>query len=119
MKSILLVEDEHDISEIIYEYLSSKKYRVTKCYDGLEGYVEFMQNEYDLVISDILMDNMQGTELVSLIRANSKDVPIIVISALQTKYEKELVLKAGANKFVSKPFSIKQISDSVEELLGE
>lgn len=116
-KKILIVEDEVEISELVNIYLTELGYQTTVVSDGLDAYVVFMQEKYDLVITDILMENMQGTKLIELIRSNGYGVPIIVLSALTEKYDKKTALDYGANYFLEKPFSISELGKIVNNYI--
>ena len=79
--SILVIEDDSSIQELIVEFLGSQGYNVDFASDGLEGISKFKQGNYDLIILDIMMPNLDGYSVCKMIRQNSK-VPIIFLSAL-------------------------------------
>ena len=79
--SILVIEDDSSIQELIVEFLSSQGYNVDFASDGLEGISKFKQGNYDLIILDIMMPNLDGYSVCKMIRKNST-VPIIFLSAL-------------------------------------
>ena len=79
--SILVIEDDFNIQELIVEFLGSQGYNVDFASDGLEGISKFKQGDYDLIILDIMMPNLDGYSVCKMIRKNSK-IPIIFLSAL-------------------------------------
>ena len=79
--SILVIEDDSNIQELISEFLSAEGYQVDTANDGLEGIQKFKQGSYDLVILDIMMPNLDGYGVCKMIRKSSS-VPIIFLTAL-------------------------------------
>jgi DNA-binding response OmpR family regulator len=103
-KRILLVEDDPNFGNILRDYLSLNDFEVTLAKDGLEGFVLFKNNDYDLCILDVMMPRKDGFSLAKDIRKQNTQVPIIFLTA---KTMKEDVLKgyqAGADDYLTKPF---------------
>ncbi len=103
-KRILLVEDDPNFGNVLRDYLSLNDFDVTLAKDGLEGFVFFKNNEYDLCILDVMMPRKDGFSLAQDIRKKNKQIPIIFLSA---KTMKEDVLKGyqvGADDYLTKPF---------------
>jgi two-component system response regulator VanR len=118
MKSrILLVEDEIQISELLSEILSNNNYEVDVANDGVEGYSLFKKNEYSLVITDVMMPNLNGHELVKLIRENNDVVPIIMLTALGDEVDEIKGFDMGINDYIKKPFSYNILLKRVESLI--
>ena len=82
-RSILIIEDEAAIREILTVPLESQGYRVTTAADGLEGINAFRNGEFDLVIVDIMMPRIDGYTVCEMIR-NESDVPIVILTALDS-----------------------------------
>jgi len=115
-KKILIIEDEKEINNVLYEYLISSGYEVSQAFDGLEGLMKF-DNQIDLVICDVMMPRLNGYGVVEEIRKKS-NVSIIMLTALS---EEEDILKGydlGVDEYVSKPFSPKIIVKKVEAILS-
>lgn len=103
-KRILLVEDDPNFGNILRDYLSLNDFEVTLAKDGLEGFVLFKNNDYDLCILDVMMPRKDGFTLAKDIRKQNTQIPIIFLTA---KTMKEDVLKgyqAGADDYLTKPF---------------
>ena len=103
-KRILLVEDDPNFGNILRDFLSLNDFEVTLAKDGLEGFVFFKNNDYDLCILDVMMPRKDGFSLAKDIRKQNTQIPIIFLTA---KTMKEDVLKgyqAGADDYLTKPF---------------
>ena len=115
-KNILVVEDEFEIVELVDELLSEEGYIVDSAEDGVEGLRKFQENDYDLIICDVMMDRMDGYKLVEKIRHTS-NVPILMLTALSEEYDEVKAFKLGVNDFVMKPFSMSVLLLRVKALL--
>ncbi len=103
-KRILLVEDDPNFGNVLRDYLSLNDFDVTLAKDGLEGFVFFKNNDFDLCILDVMMPRKDGFSLAQDIRKKNTQIPIIFLSA---KTLKEDVLKGyqvGADDYLTKPF---------------
>ncbi len=103
-KKILLAEDDPNFGRILTDYLALHDYDVTLAKDGVEGFVYYKNNDYDLIILDVMMPRKDGFSLAADIRKKDKETPIIFLSA---KTLKEDVLKGyqvGADDYLTKPF---------------
>lgn len=115
MNKILIIEDELDIANLEREILIHSGYEVVVKTDGMDGYIEFMQGNYDIVVTDIMMPVMDGKKLIDLIRGVNSEVAIIVVSALDDEYTKKRLQNLGANDYLAKPFSLSELVDIVKE----
>lgn len=115
-KKVLVVEDEVKISEVIKSYLESKGYEVFLAESGQEAFDIFKKEKIALVILDLMLPDMPGEEICISLRQKSR-VPIIMLTA---KVEEEDLLNglgAGADDYITKPFSLKELSARVEAVL--
>lgn len=117
MINVLVVEDEKSLSEIMYEVLVDSGYQVELACNGIEGYEKFSQKNIDLIISDIMMPNMDGWEMIKLIRKKNNDIPIIVLSALSEESDEIKGFDLGVNDYIAKPFSFKIFQKRIESIL--
>ncbi|MDF9867007.1 two-component system response regulator VanR [Bacilli bacterium PM5-3] len=117
MKKILVVEDDKTIQDIIYELLKEQGYDVDKANNGKEGYDCFLKKEYDLIISDVMMDILDGHQMVKLIRAKNENVKILMLTALSEEYDEIKGFDLGVDDYISKPFSFNILLKRVEALL--
>jgi len=105
---ILLVEDEKLMSMFVEMELSHEGYKVDVAYNGLEGLNIAHQNEYDLILLDIMIPGINGIEVCRRIRGFSQ-VPIIMLTAKSDISDKVLGLDVGANDYLTKPFAIEEL----------
>ena len=116
MYSILVVEDDNEIRELISEFLLTQQYKVELASDGLEGLTLFQKKEFDLVITDVMMPNMDGFQLCQTIRKNS-DIPIIMLTALEDDLDQLKGFDTGVDDYITKPFSFDILIKRVEAVL--
>ena len=114
--SILVIEDDSSIQELIVEFLSSQGYNVDFASDGLEGISKFKQGNYDLIILDIMMPNLDGYSVCKMIRKNST-VPIIFLSALNEEENQIKGFELECDDYITKPFSFNLLIKRVEAVL--
>lgn len=100
MKTILVVEDNIDISNLIKEVLKNEQYRVISAYSGTEALMILEKENIDLILLDLMLPGLNGEEIIKRVR----NIPIIVISAKDSLEDKVNVLLNGANDYITKPF---------------
>ena len=115
-KRILVIEDEPAIQKILYEPLTAAGYKVTSALDGLEGINTFHARVFDLIILDIMMPKIDGYGVCEMIRQES-NIPIILLTALDTEDNQIKGFDSLADDYVTKPFSVKVLLKRVEALL--
>jgi CheY-like chemotaxis protein len=116
---IVVVDDEPDFCTVVGELLKSQNLVVHAAYDALEG-MSLIENVHpDLVLADVMMPRVNGLELIRRLRADPvlRRVPTIVVSALVRYEEREAALRAGADAFIPKPFSIQQLRAAIAQYL--
>ena len=113
---ILIIEDDPDINDLLSDILMRESYEVTKAYSGSEGKLLLSNNDYDLILLDLMLPGISGEKLIEEIR-RIKVMPIIVISAKTSKEDKINVLRLGADDFIAKPFDIEEVVARVEAQL--
>lgn len=117
MAKILIVDDEEKIREVIREYAQFHKYETDEASDGMEAVSKALSNDYDLIIMDVMMPKLDGFSACKEIR-NSKDVPIIMLSARGEEYDKLFGFELGIDDYVVKPFSPKELMARVAAVLA-
>ena len=105
---ILVVDDEYLIRNVIKEYCQSEEYKVDEAANGEEAIDKVYENEYDLIIMDIMMPDMDGYEASKEIK-DIKDIPIIMLSARTEEEDKLNGFNIGIDDYVTKPFSPKEL----------
>ena len=106
---ILLAEDDRDLHKALAWQLNGQGYTVDSCYDGEEALYYGEQNIYDVILLDRMLPHLEGTEVLSILRQQSVNVPIILITALGTVQDKIDGLDLGADDYLVKPFDFEEL----------
>lgn len=106
---ILIVEDEERIASLVKQGLEEQGHTAMVAYDGLNGRKLALQNDFDLVISDIILPQLTGIELCRQIRSAKPDLPVILLTALGTTDDKIEGFDAGADDYLVKPFDFREL----------
>ncbi|MEZ7570533.1 response regulator YycF [Streptococcus anginosus] len=116
MKKILVVDDEKPISDIIKFNMVKEGYEVVTAFDGREALEIFEAERPDILILDLMLPEMDGLEVARTIRKTS-NVPIIVLSAKDSEFDKVIGLEIGADDYMTKPFSNRELQARVKAIL--
>lgn len=108
MQSILIVEDNNDINNLICDALSKNGYTCMQAFSGTEGLMHIKNKEFSLVLLDLMLPGMGGEELLKKIKPQYK-TPVIIISAKDELDSKVDLLGCGADDYITKPFEIKEL----------
>ena len=114
--SVLIVEDDLNIQELLRMYLEKEGYAVTVAADGGQGLAKYRAIKPDMVLLDVMMPVMDGWEVCRAIRAESQ-TPIIMLTAKGETDDKVTGLKCGADDYVTKPFEMKELLARIEAVL--
>ena len=114
---ILIVEDEKKIAAVLKKGLEEDLYTVDLAYDGEEGFYKSAVNAYDFIILDLMLPKIDGITLCKKIRAKNSNVPILMLTAKDDLTDKITGLDAGADDYVTKPFSLEEIAARIRALL--
>ena len=109
MKSVLIIEDNPTMRRGLEDNFEFKGYRVSSAWDGEQGLNTAMTKSHDLIILDIMLPKINGYEVCSRIRKKDIDTPIIMLTAKDQESDVVLGLNIGADDYVTKPFSIKEL----------
>ncbi|OJX50118.1 MAG: DNA-binding response regulator [Flavobacterium sp. 38-13] len=115
--AILVIEDDQRVAELIQRGLEEQGFTVTLAYDGLSGKKLALQNNYKLIITDIILPKMDGIDVCRQIRETKPDIPIIMLTALGTTDDKVEGFDAGADDYLVKPFEMRELLVRVRALL--
>ena len=115
MKKILIIEDESSISDFVKLELEYEGYQVSIKEDGREGLKEALENDYDLIILDIMLPSMNGFEICRRLK-REKNTPIIMLSAKDSVTDKVNGLQIGADDYIPKPFAIEELLASINAI---
>lgn len=110
---ILIIEDDKSISEMVKNYLIKDGFSVDTAFDGEEGVEKFLRGNFDMIILDIMMPKLDGMEVLRIIREKSL-IPVLIMSAKDTDVDKALGLGFGADDYISKPFSMIELSARIK-----
>ena len=116
MYKILLVEDEENLASFVKMELEYEGYKVEVCDDGVKGLEFSIENEYDLILLDLMLPKLNGLELCRRLR-KVKNTPIIMLTARDDVMDKVTGFQTGADDYVSKPFAIEELLARIEALL--
>ena len=114
---ILLCEDDENLGMLLREYLNAKGYAAELYPDGEEGYNAFLKNKYDLCVLDVMMPKKDGFTLAQEIRQTNADTPIIFLTAKTLKEDVLEGFKIGADDYITKPFSMEELTFRIEAIL--
>ena len=106
---ILVVEDEKKIADFVKRGLREEGYAVDVAYDGKEGYLLASANDYDIIILDLMLPQMDGVTVCKKLREAKVKSPIIMLTAKDTVQDKVIGLDSGADDYVTKPFSFEEL----------
>jgi two-component system response regulator ArlR len=116
-KNILLVEDDEKISKLVKELLEEDSYHVTQSFDGDDGYSKIIENNYDLILLDIMLPKLNGYKVCRQVRSAGITTPILMLTAKSGEYDLEEGLDTGANDYLKKPFSSIELKARIRALL--
>lgn len=119
MKKILIIEDQSNIIELIRFNLEQAGYQVDYALDGEAGLEQINKNRYDLLILDLMLPKIDGLTLCTMLRKQPEThkMPIIMLTAKSTELDKIVGLEMGADDYVTKPFSVRELIARVKALL--
>ena len=114
---LLLCEDDENLGMLLREYLQAKGYETELCPDGEVGYRVFTKNKFDLCVLDVMMPKKDGFSLAKDIRQNNSEIPIIFLTAKTLKDDILDGFKIGADDYITKPFSMEELTFRIEAIL--
>ncbi len=117
MATILLVEDDPNLGQLVQEYLILKGYATDRATDGNQGIQQFLAAHYDLCIFDVMMPKKDGFTLAKEVRMAGRDVPIIFLTAKTMPEDTIQGFRAGADDYITKPFSMEELLLRIQAIL--
>jgi DNA-binding response OmpR family regulator len=115
-RTILVVDDEPILRETLAEALAADGFRVVTAADGREALARFREERPDLVVLDLMLPELSGIEVCRIIRRES-GVPVLMLTAKSSELDKVLGLELGADDYVTKPFSLRELTARIRALL--
>ncbi len=116
MKTILVAEDERGINEMICDYLEALGFSTISVYDGIDALKSWRKGGVDLILLDIMMPRLDGTEVLREIRKES-DIPVLMVTAKTEEGDTVLGLELGADDYIAKPFSMKELAARIRTVM--
>jgi len=117
MASILLVEDDERIVEFLRRGLKSEGYRVEIARDGKSAIALATGGEFDLIVLDLMLPDLNGRQICERLRSERVDTPILMLTAMDTVQDKVSGLRSGADDYMTKPFAFEELLARIEVLL--
>ena len=108
-KTVLIVEDEKNIVDIVKFNLQREGYRTLEAYDGQDGLNKARTGNPDLILLDVMLPKMIGFDVCKTLRAEGNNVPVIILTAREEEADKVLGLEIGADDYITKPFSMREL----------
>jgi len=115
-KKILIIEDNRDLAHLLESHLRDMAFQVDLSFDGIAGLARADSNNYDLVILDLMLPGLDGMEICQRLRRKSFYVPILMLTAKSSEMDRVVGLEVGADDYVTKPFSIRELLARVKAI---
>ncbi len=116
MKKILIIEDDLEIIKLLEIHLTDLIYKTSKATDGGKGLEMALMNDYDIILLDLTLPTMDGIEICKRLRAK-KNTPVIMLTARTEEIDRVLGLEIGADDYISKPFSIRELLARIKAVM--
>lgn len=117
MFKILVVEDDKDLNKTVCTYLNKNGYETIGCLDAVKAYDELYGNEFDMIISDIMMPKIDGFEFAETVRSLNKNIPILFMTAKEDFASKQRGYDIGIDDYMVKPIHLEELNLKVRALL--
>lgn len=117
MIKVLIVEDDLDLGNLLKQYLELNSFSVNRVFDGIEARDELKQNEYDILILDVMMPREDGFELAQKLQVQYPNLPFLFVTARKMKEDVLTGLKLGADDYITKPFDADELILRIKNIL--
>lgn len=116
MKNLLLIDDDKELVALLAEFLSLENFNIDTAEDGESGLQKALHGDYDLILLDVMMPRLNGFEVLKLLRQKS-DMPVLMLTAKGDEIDKVLGLEMGADDYLAKPFSERELLARIRAIL--
>jgi len=116
MNKVLVIEDELDIAKLVQLHLQDLPCEVSLAFDGIVGLAEAEAKAYDLIILDLKLPGLEGLEVCKRLRARGRYTPILMLTSKSSELDRVLGLEVGADDYLTKPFSVMELTARVKAL---
>jgi two-component system, OmpR family, alkaline phosphatase synthesis response regulator PhoP len=117
MEKALIIEDDHDIANLVSIHLKDLGFEVDKSYDGKDGLLKVLNNSYRIIILDIRLPGLDGFEICKRIRLEKINTPILMLTSKSEEIDKIVGLEIGADDYITKPFSIRELMARIKAII--
>jgi len=117
MDKALIIEDDKDISELVAIHLNDMDLEVDKAFDGKDGLMKALNNQYRFILLDIRLPLLDGFEVCKRLRMEKVNTPILMLTSKSEEIDKVLGLEMGADDYISKPFGIRELLARIKAVL--
>ena len=116
-KKILVVEDEQSLNRVITKRLENAEYSVTSCFDGQEALNVIRNESFDVILMDIMMPKLSGTDVLTIMKSERIDTPVLFLTAKDTVADRVYGIDLGAHDYIVKPFSFDELLARIRMIL--
>jgi DNA-binding response OmpR family regulator len=116
LRSVLVIEDDRDIAQLVKIHIEELNCHVKLVHDGLAGLAEAENGAYQLIILDLMLPGIDGLEITRRLRAQSRYTPLLMLTAKSSELERVLGLEMGADDYLTKPFSVRELTARVKAI---
>ena len=115
-RQVLVIEDDEDIAKLVKLQLTELSCNVTLVNDGVKGLAEAESKQYDLLVLDLMLPGMDGLEICRRVRSRDRYTPVLMLTSKSSELDRVLGLEMGADDYLTKPFSVLELSARVKAL---
>ena len=116
-QTILIIEDDPDIADVVEINLRDANYAIERAVDGEEGLRKALHNDYSLIILDLMLPKIDGLEVCKRLREQRKNLPILILTSKSEEMDTVLGLELGADDYLTKPFSVRELVARIKAIL--
>ena len=116
-KKVLIIEDDPDIANLLEIHLKDLNLELDWTENGESGLQKALDNEYEMVILDLMLPKLNGLDVCKGIRENKKSLPILMLTAKSEEFDKVLGLELGADDYLTKPFSVRELIARIKSII--
>ena len=117
MEKVLIIEDDKDIADLIAIHIADLGFEIDKAFDGKEGLLKALKYVYKMILLDIRLPGLDGVEICKKIRQEKNHTPILMVTSKSEEIDKIIGLEVGADDYITKPFSIRELIARVKAIL--
>lgn len=115
-KRILIIEDDNEIAELVSLHLTDQHYETARCDNGLSGLNKALEEQFDLIVLDLMLPELDGLEVCRRLREEHSYTPILILTSRAEELDRVLGLELGADDYLTKPFSIRELIARVKAI---